>query len=240
MPLPEILNEILDIGEKAFGVPVEIEFAVTMPRSDDYETPSDFYLLQIRPLSVHTQETMTDPDKIDKSGIFLYTEQGMGNGVIPDLYDIIYLHPDKFDKVKTLEMQIEIAELNQYMNRMNRQYILIGPGRWGTKDRFLGVPVQWAEINKAKVIVEIGIEGFSVEPSQGTDFFHNLVAMNAGYFAVRHNTKRDFIDWDYLSGQPVIKKTKYFTHVESETPFTVRMFGKSGVAILYKAKPKEE
>jgi hypothetical protein len=131
-------------------------------------------------------------------------------------------------------MKEEIQALNDHMIAENREYILIGPGRWGSRDRFLGIPVKWAHINKARVIVESGTRDFIVEASQGTHFFHNLVTMNTGYFTIPYNSKRDFVDWDWLRSQKPLTTTKYFTHIRRETPFIVKMFGKKGVAVIYK------
>jgi CheY-like chemotaxis protein len=179
-PLAEILQNILEIGEVALGTPVEIEFAVNLNQNISEKILPFFYILQIRPLSVSAETYSIDTSKLDKDKLFLYTEKGMGNGCIENIRDIIYLDNDRFDKTQTIKMQEEIEKINQTMKELNREFILIGPGRWGTRDRFLGVPVRWAQINKAKVIVETGLEDFIIEASQGTHFFHNIVAMQVG------------------------------------------------------------
>ncbi len=232
IPLADILTELLEIGELAFGVPVEIEFAVDL--RDEPEEKSTFYILQIRPLSVHADRILEFPDEIDKSKLWLYTEQGMGNGVIDYLNDIILIDPDKFDKTKTMDMLEEIKSLNQKMVTEGREYILLGPGRWGSRDRLLGVPVKWADIAGAKVVVETGIEGYSVDASQGTHFFHNLVAMNAGYFTVPYKSGENFIDWEWLKKREIVERTEYFIHVRSEKQFVVTMYGQAGVATIKK------
>jgi hypothetical protein len=158
----------------------------------------------------------------------------MGNGELDALYDLIYLDSEKFDNTQTLVMQQELQHLNSQMIAENREYILIGPGRWGSRDRFLGVPVQWNDISQARVIVETGLKDFVVEASQGTHFFHNLVAMNTGYFSVPYRSEQNFIDWEWLRAQPPLSTTRYFTHLRRDTPFTVNMFGKHGVAVIYK------
>ncbi len=231
-PLADILQEILDIGEKAFGVPVEIEFAVNL-KAPPQALPT-FYILQIRPFMVHTEDILLNPEDIQKDSLVLYTEQGMGNGTISDIHDLIYINPDMFDTTRTDEMRQEIQSLNQQLYAEHREYILIGPGRWGSRDKFLGVPVRWADISNARAIVETGLEGFVVEASQGSHFFHNLVSMNVGYFTVQYASQRDFIDWDWLHTQPFFQTTKHFIHLRRETPFVVKMFGKKGVAVIYK------
>jgi len=162
-PLAEICEDILEIGENAMGVPIEIEFAVNLKEDLTNEIKPTFYVLQIRPLTINTDEIYINSDDLNMKELFLYTTSGMGNGVIPNINDVIFIDPDKFDRLKTLEMQKEIAYLNKKMKDLNRQYILIGPGRWGSRDRFLGIPVQWHEINKAKIIVENGMKDIFTE-----------------------------------------------------------------------------
>ncbi len=234
-PLAEVLEEILDIGEKAFGVPVEIEFAVKLKKNIFTSRKPVFYLLQIRPLSVHTEDFLLQEEEIDRDELFLYTEKGMGNGHIENIHDIIYVEPARFDKTQTIEMKEELARLNSQLIDEGRHYILIGPGRWGSRDRFLGVPVSWADISAARVIIECGLPDFSVEASQGTHFFHNLVAMDAGYLTVPYSGEDSFIDWEYLENLPKARETKYFRHIRrDDKPFTVKMYGKDGVALLYR------
>jgi len=120
------------------------------------------------------------------------------------------------------------------MYQKNSEYILIGPGRWGSQDRFLGVPVKFAEISQARVIVEIGLRDFNIDPSQGTHFFHNMIAMKIGYFNIPYFSKSDFLDWDWLHAQPVQNQGDYFTHVHLKHPVEVRMDGKTGRALICK------
>lgn len=233
-PLSDILKEITSIGDRAFGTPVEIEFAVSLINDEEKNKVPTFYLLQIRPLPIHWEDVSLKPEELDKQNLILYTEHGMGNGTISDIQDIIFVDPQKFDVLKTLSIKNEIVEFNQQMNAENREYILIGPGRWGSRDRFLGVPVQWADINKAKVIVETGLEDFAVSPSQGTHFFHNLVAMNVGYFYVPHRTETDFIDWDWLKSLDVYNRSEYLVHIRRNNPFVIHRFGKRGISTISK------
>jgi CheY-like chemotaxis protein len=233
-PLADILVEMLDIGAKTLGVPVEIEFAVNLNKNPSKNILPTFYLLQIRPFSLQAEEILLDPEEINKNELVLYTEQGMGNGVMSHIYDLVYLDLEMFDNTETLKMKQEVQTINEQMIAEDREYILIGPGRWGSRDRFLGVPVRWADINRAKVIVETGLEGFVVEASQGSHFFHNLVAMNAGYFTVSYGSERDFVDWEWLTSQKPLRTTDHFVHIRKETPFVVKMFGKKGVSVIYK------
>ena len=233
-PLAEILTEILDIGEKALGAPVEIEFAVNLQKSLDEKILPTFYILQIRPLFIHSEELLLDVNDLDRDRLLLYTEEGMGNGVISHIRDLIYLDPQKFDHTHTLQMKAEIQQLNEQMLAEEREYILIGPGRWGSRDHSLGVPVRWADIHKAKVIVETSLDNFAIESSQGSHFFHNLVSMSAGYFTVPHKSDDNFIDWAWLKSLPVHHVTGYFVHVRRDAPFIVKMFGRKGISVIYK------
>jgi CheY-like chemotaxis protein len=233
-PLAEITRNILEIGEISMGVPVEIEFAVKLKKDIKHKIYPTFYILQIRPLTINTKEVTIDLDSLEKDKIWLLTKHGMGNGIINDLSHVILLKTENFDTTKTMEMRLEIADLNTKMREKNIPYALIGPGRWGTRDRFLGIPVRWADINQAKVIVEAGMEGFQVDASQGTHFFHNLVAMNVGYFTVPYNEDNSFIDWDWLRNQKIIDETKYFIHVELSANFIVKMDGRSGISLITK------
>ena len=233
-PLSDIINSLLEIGEAALGMPVEIEFAVDLDRRKGHKTHPTFYLLQIRPLAVSSSNTTVNLEDYKKNNIILYTEQGMGNGEINDLHDIIWCPPEKFSSIETLNIQQELDKLNREMKKRDINYILIGPGRWGSQDRFLGVPIQFGQISQSKVIVESGIKGFDIPPSQGTHFFHNVVAMNIGYFSVPFVSEgEDFINWDLLSSMKKVGKWKYFKHLHSSKPISVKMDGKTGEAIIY-------
>jgi len=233
-PLAQIVEELLEIGEIALGIPVEIEFAVNLEYDQVHKYKPSFYILQIRPLSVSADAYRIDAEKLVKTELLMYTEHGMGNGVIGDLTDVIYLDPSHFDKTRTQEMQEEVEAFNHKMAELGRRYILIGPGRWGSRDRFLGIPVRWPQINRAKVILETGLRDFIVEASQGTHFFHNLVAMNVGYFTIPFVSRTDFVDMEWLLAQPIKERGEFFVHVEFEHPLVVRMDGKTGLAVIHK------
>ncbi len=226
-PLSDILLRILEFGQIASGVPVEIEFAVNLNKPT-------FYMLQIRPLSVNKENINIKLDKIKREEMMLSTSRAMGNGEIKNIRDIVFVDPEKFDNTQTLEIVSEIEKINNYLNEDGREYILLGPGRWGTSDRFLGVPVRWAQINKAKIIVEASQENFTVEASQGSHFFHNLVAMNVGYFTVSHSSRTDFIDWEWLKTLPAKHTGKFAIHVELEKPIIAQIDGKQGIAVISK------
>ncbi len=233
-PLAKISEEILDIGEKAMGVPVEIEFAVNLTKDEKQKIYPTFYVLQIRPLTINTDEIDIDPENLNRDDLMLYTENSMGNGMIDSVYDVIFVDLDKWDKTKTEKMRDEISHINIRMKAEDRNYILIGPGRWGSRDKFLGIPVKWIDINMAKIIVEAGLEDFVVDSSQGTHFFHNIVSMDVGYFSIPYVSDTDSLDWDWLKQQRVIEKTDYFLHIRVEHPLIIKMDGHKGLAVIYK------
>jgi hypothetical protein len=217
IPLSKTIQVILNVVEEAMGSPVEIEFAVDLDK--DKKGNASFYLLQIKPLIKTVFESNINIDDVDYSKLLLYSEMGMGNGIIDDISDIIYIDVKKFDKLKTEKMRDEIE--------------LIGPGRWGTHDRFIGIPVAWSQISNAKIIVEISIEDFPLDASLGSHFFHNVITMNVGYFSVKYNSLIDYINWDVLAQQKAEHQTKYFKHIRFKRPMKVMMDGKKRASLIY-------
>jgi len=230
IPLSETIEVMLKTLKEAFGSPVEIEFAVDLtPTINDL--PS-FYLLQVKPLVSNQQTLDLDIDLLDKSRMILYSHASLGNGVIENMRDIIYIEPVKFNKLKTLEMVDEMKYINDLMIKQNKQYILVGPGRWGSSDRFLGIPVIWRHISNAKVIVETSHANFPLDSSLGSHFFHNVTSMNIGYFSIQDSSPEDFIRWDILNKQEVINETKYFKHIRFKRSVSVVMHGLKKLAAI--------
>jgi CheY-like chemotaxis protein len=232
IPLPDVLNSILEICKIAMGVPVEIEFAVKMNEKTKEHT---FYLLQIRPLNVHMEAANIDKEQLKKDELLLYSESGMGNGTFDSIKDIIIFDPAKFDNTKTMEMLEEIEQFNLKLKQEDRKYLLIGPGRWGTCDRFLGIPVKWSQISNAKAIIEVGLKDFQVDASQGTHFFHNLMSMNVGYFSIPYRTDNDFLDIDWILKQNGADRKEFFIHYSFEKPLVMKIDGKQQLAVIYKS-----
>ena len=182
LPVAEALQLLLKLFKEALGSPVEIEFAIDLePAGNRLPT---FYLLQLKPLIRIEQQVDIDPATVEPERIFMYAESGMGNGIIEDIRDVVYVDPEKFDKMKTRQIAHEINEMNSYFEKAGKEYILIGPGRWGSRDPYTGIPVSWANISKARVIVEMGLPDFPLDASLGSHFFHNVTSMNVGYFSV--------------------------------------------------------
>lgn len=223
IPLAETISTLLNTVKEAFGSPVEIEWAVNLDHAKN-NLPT-FYLLQIKPLVGSQLLNHIDVGKIDRKNMFLFTKSSLGNGRVTGIQDVIYIDRENFSKLKTLEMVNEIEFLNNQMVNENRPYVLIGPGRWGTRDQFLGIPVIWTQISNAKVIVEVSLDNYPLDSSLGSHFFHNVTSMNIGYFSIQHTSNTDFIKWEILEQQKVISKTNYFNHVRFEKLFTVVMDG---------------
>jgi len=230
IPLAKTIDTVLDVVKEAMGSPVEIEFAVDLTR--DEQLRASFYLLQIKPLIGSMQDFSFDPESINKDQMLLLSEKGMGNGLIDDLTDVIYVDPKTFDKRNTLEMVKEIEILNTKMAKAGQRYLLIGPGRWGTRDRWIGIPVNWPQISAAKVIVETSLEGYPLDASSGSHFFHNVTSMNVGYFSVQQELTGSFIRWDLLAQQQLVDQTTFFRHVRFKTPLCIRMDGKKRMAAV--------
>ncbi len=207
LPLADTLRILLKLFKEAMGSPVEIEYAVDLEPAEN-KLPT-FYLLQIKPLIRIDEQIEIDLDQVDQDKIFMYAEQGMGNGKVEDIRDVIYVDPEKFDKMKTKQMAQEISEFNREMESLGKQYILIGPGRWGSRDPYTGIPVLWANISKARIIIEIGLPDFHLDASLGSHFFHNVTSMNVGYFSIPFGSKKSTLKMESLKKQKVVKETEF-------------------------------
>jgi len=230
IPLASTIRTILDVVTEATGNPSEIEFAVDLTKDNDGN--ASFYLLQIKPLVGTGAGYNIEPDSINYDNLILESGKSMGNGVIDDISDIIYFDPGKFDNLKTIQMAEEIDRINEKMMKEGIRYILIGPGRWGSKDKFIGIPVVWSQISNAKVIVEIGLPDFHIDASLGSHFFHNVISMNVGYFSIDQIVDDGTVNWEKLKQQKVIKKYRFFRHIRFEKPLLVRMDGKKRIAVI--------
>jgi len=220
------------VVKNAMETPVEIEFAVNL--EPDKNGKPTFYLLQIKHLLRDEKECTIQTDSLVNEELFLLTHKGMGNGFVEDLTDVVWVDPELFDKSFTREMALEIEGLNIDLKKQGRKYVLLGPGRWGTRDRWLGIPISWPQISCAKVIIEYALENFIVDASLGSHFFHNVTSMNIGYFTIPHNSPPNFIDWKWLREQPVIGRTKYFVHSRLPKPLRIVMDGRKGVSAIFK------
>ncbi|MGQ1908554.1 PEP/pyruvate-binding domain-containing protein [Marinifilum sp. RC60d5] len=230
VPVANALSVLLNIFKQAMGAPVEIEFAVDLSKGKD-GNPT-FHLLQIKPLIRQEMSIDIDMSKVVKDKLVMIANKGMGNGKVDHIRDVIYMDLSKFDRTKTEEMAEEMALLNQKMKEQDRQYVLFGPGRWGTRDKFTGIPVLWSQISNAKVIVEQGLEDFPLDASLGSHFFHNVTSMNVGYFSIKNNTEQNFVNIEILDKQEKIEQVHYFKHVRFKEPLEVLMDGKKQTSVI--------
>ena len=173
-----------------------------------------------------------DVEAFKKEDIILLAYKGMGNGMINSINDVVFVDNEKFDKTKTMDMVKEIEAINKQMMKEDRQYILIGPGRWGTRDRWIGIPVDWPQISNAKVIVETSLEGYPLDASSGSHFFHNVTSANVGYFSVQPEKSESFINYKLLNEQALVEETRFFKHVRFADNFNIRMDGKKRISVV--------
>ena len=230
-PIPDILIDVLKMGENALGCPIEIEFAINMHKDNDKE--NEFCLLQIKPMVIGGIERVQKFDSINKDDLFCKSSVALGNGLIDNIQNIVIVDPKTFDASQTEIIAKDIEHINNKMSE-KEQFILIGPGRWGSADPWLGVPVEWDQISKAKVIIEFGMEDFPVDPSFGSHFFQNVTSMRIGYFTLNHKKKTDYLDLDWLNDQKVAAVTKHTKWIRLERPLSVTIDGETGEGSIIK------
>ncbi|MBC8015543.1 MAG: phosphoenolpyruvate synthase [Sporomusaceae bacterium] len=231
LPLTKIIKDLLILGKKSFGADVEIEFAVNIPQ--DTNKPKEFYFLQIRPMVVGKEAFQIKFD--DHQETMCSSHRTIGNGLYQNIHDIIIVSPRTFELKNSIQIANEIGELNTILCKEGRRCILIGFGRMGTSDRWLGIPLTWSQMSQAQIIVEVDSLDLHPEPSLGSHFFHNLTATHMGYFHIRyHNEPEDQIDWDWLLSQPILKQTEHTMLIRREDPFLVKIDGRSFKGMIYK------
>ena len=231
-PLAAILSQLMEIGEAAFARPVEIEFAVRLLPTAS--VPADFGFLQIRPLVLSREVQEIRAENIQPSRLLCHSSRVLGNGRFPDLHDLVVVDFHRFERARSQEVAEGITYFNARLNENSTPYALIGVGRWGSDDPWLGIPVAWEQISGARVIVEAGFRDFRVTPSQGSHFFQNLMAFQVGYFTVNPDAGEGFIDWQWLASQPAVAEQGCVRHLHFETPVSVQMNGKTGQGMIFK------
>jgi len=231
-PLPEILTDFLELGRKALGCAVEIEFAVNLVADDRGAEKKDvFYFLQLRPM-VSVKDTLdiqiTDDDL---RNAFCVSQQSLGNGKNDEIRDIVYVKPEVFDPGKTFAMAEEVGNINAVLLKEKRPYLLVGPGRWGSSDRWLGVPVQWRHISGVQAIVELRNENLRVDPSQGSHFFQNITSLGIFYITINQGSEDRFCG-DWLDRLSPVHETPHLRHVRLPEPICVKVDGRNARCIM--------
>ena len=196
----------------------------------------EFFMLQIRPLVGGRESTHVSWDQDSQKDIMCLSSHALGNGTYNDLYDLVYVDPDAFDISKSRVIAGEIGEINQGFIEENRKYILIGFGRWGTADPWLGTPVEWYQICKAGIVVESNLNNFIVDPSQGSHFFHNLVSLKIGYFHIKKTGDEEFISWDWIKKQRLTRSKNYVRHIRFKKPLLVKIDGRQSKGLILKPR----
>jgi len=231
-PLSEVLNRLLKTGQKEMGRPVEIEFALNIDANDSHK--ATFYILQIRPI-VDSKEIMDeDLTQIKPEDTIITSNNILGNGIANDIYDLVYVKTADFNANNNQQIAEEIEKINRGFNESDQGYILVGPGRWGSSDPWLGIPVKWPHISRSRVIVECGLEQYRIDPSQGTHFFQNLTAFGVGYFTINPFKKEGWFDQTYVDQLPAVTETKYVRHIHFDHPIIVKMNGKKSQGVVMK------
>jgi hypothetical protein len=231
-PLAPLLDELMRVGEDALGQPVEIEFAVRLARTPD--EVSEFGFLQIRPLVLSREGEELRIEDVDPARLICRSSMVLGNGRIQNLHDIVVVDSHRFERGRTREVAEAVAQFNAKLSEANRPYLLIGVGRWGSNDPWLGIKVGWDEISGARVIVEAGFRDFRVTPSQGSHFFQNLTTFQVGYFTVNPDAGEGSLDWPWLASQPAIEEIGCVRHLRFTEPLLVLMNGSTSEGMIFK------
>jgi len=231
-PLAEILGTLLRIGHKEMNNPVEIEFAVNLETPEGI--PKIFNFLQIRPI-VHTEETQNiNLDSVKTEETIIYSESALGNGVFKGIHDLIYIKPESFSASHNKSVAIELDKINSLFIKDGKGYVLIGPGRWGSTDPWLGVPVKWTQISGARIIIESGLKDYRIDPSQGTHFFQNLTSFRVGYITINPYINEGYYDVDFLNNLDVVYEDNYLRHVRFKDPLEIMIDGKTHKGVILK------
>ncbi len=229
LPTARIIQDLLALGERIMNVPIEIEFAGNL---DKGPKPPEFAVLQIRPIVAGSEAEDIAVDERSAGEALLFSRKAMGNGIYGDLCDIIYVKPDSFDPSRTQEMASVIGKLNDHFAESKSGYILAVAGRLGSTDPWLGIPITWSQISHARVIIEMGLQNLQVEPSQGSHFFQNITSLRNAYITINPIKGEGTFNVSYLDSMPALFDSEYIRHVRADSPFDVRIDGRSGKGII--------
>jgi len=231
-PLADILKEVLHIAQTEMGRPIEIEFAVNL----DYSPAKQhiFYLLQIRPIVDSKEMINEDIGSIPEENAIITCNSALGHGITSDMFDLVYVKPEAFSASKNQLIMQEIDKVNRNLVHENRHYVLVGPGRWGSADPWLGIPVKWSHISNARLIVESGLSNYRVDPSQGTHFFQNLTSFGAAYFTINPFLHEGTYDTEFLNAQPAVYESEFVRHVRFDKPIIMKVDGRKNKGVVMK------
>ena len=231
-PLADTLDQILHVGQDEMGRPIEIEFAVNIdPQNPGFAT---FYLLQVRPIVDNKEVMEEDLTLVEQEDTILTSTSVLGHGIVTDVQDIIYVKTGAFCSSNNQSIAYDIEKMNRQFTGEEKNYVLVGPGRWGSSDSWLGIPVKWPHLSNARVIVECGLENYRVDPSQGTHFFQNLTSFGVGYFTINPFKGDGWFDEGYLNSLPAVEETEYLRHVRFDKPVVIKMDGKKSLGVVLK------
>jgi len=230
LPLAQTISSVIQKLSSSMGTPVEIEFAINNCNTQKFSPV--FYLLQVRPLGGEQLGHNINIKSANPQECILYSQTSLGNGKIDTLTDVIVIKTENFDPTRTDEMVNEVDYFNRLQVANKRNYIIIGPGRWGTRDKSLGIPVAWSQICNAKIVVEIAMNNFPLDASLGSHFFHNITVMKIGYIAITNTRKDEFINWDAFNSMECVENLKYFKLLRSKTPLSVQLDGRNKQALI--------
>ncbi|MEZ5360375.1 MAG: PEP/pyruvate-binding domain-containing protein [Candidatus Zixiibacteriota bacterium] len=233
-PLPEILQLLMELGRKGMSSPVEIEFSVNLSVAPGQ--PKEFRLLQMRPMVLYHEQSELNIEDVSDDRVLCRSYQVMGNGVLDGIRDIIVVDKERFDRAKSIDVAREVGQYNLELKAEKRPYLLIGVGRWGSADPWLGIPVTWDEISGALVIVESGFKDMVVTPSQGTHFFQNLNAFKVGYFTVNSNLERECLDWKWLEQHEPVSDKGMTRHIRLKKALKIKMNGHRSEGVIIKPR----
>lgn len=228
IPVNDLVQQLLRFCEDELGEAIEIEFAMSFD-------PHRFGLLQVRPMLVSSDEIDVSDDDLFAEDVIVASDRALGNGSVESIRDIVYLRPEGFDAKLTPRIAAEVEKVNTELGRESRPYLLVGFGRWGSADPWLGVPVNWAQISGARAIVEAMRQGMNVELSQGSHFFHNLTSFRVPYFSIPSSSRFE-IDWAWLASLETVSQSALIRHVRSATPIEVRVDGRTGRGIIRRGR----
>jgi len=229
LPWNDLLQRLLELTEQAFGTSVEIEFALTL--DPDGQVPARLGLVQARPTAVSDEQVDLAESELEAPGLLLASRAAMGNGTIDGIRDVVFVKPKEINPVHTRLMAAEVGQFDRALRNAERPYLLIGVGRWGTQDPWLGIPVTWDQISGARVIVETTLPQMSPEPSQGAHFFQSMVAHGVMFMSTRHE-EQPGIDWEWLDRQETAAEGHYVKHVRTAGPLAVAVDGRTGMGVV--------